>query len=223
MTFERRDFLKFGSAGLAAGLANSGLRAAHAATPAVEGELEGGTGSLRLEGQLRSETLVLEAQDFLQGLDRTVIVHGTYKSKNFYAKMFSHHRDSTVLAILGDKAHSTTLVLSDSDVAEIGRLIVWHDNAAANSFRIKKADFLEKEAILDEGRKQIDFAGKREVPGFTQKELEALFGSDGELLRFMRGKRSHHNPSQDQLLQEWICKLLSILPGSPFTLFWAAF
>jgi hypothetical protein len=223
MRFERRDFLKIGAAGLTTGLVNSGPQLAHASAAATGGELEGGTGSLRLEGQLKSETLVLEAQDFMQGLDRTVIVHGTYKSKNFYAKMFSHHRDSTVLAILGDKAHSTTLVLSDSEVAEIGRLIVWHDNAAAGSFRIKKGDFLEKEAIVDEGRKPIDFAGKREVPDFTQKELEAVFGNDAELLRFMRGKRSHHNPSQDQLLQEWICKFVIILPGSPFTLFWAAF
>ncbi len=223
MRFERRDFLKIGAAGLTAGLVDPGPQLAHASLAATSGELESGTGSLRLEGQLRSETLVLEALDFIQGLDRTVIVHGTYKSKNFYAKMFSHHRDSTVLAILGDKDHSTTLLLSDSAVAEIGRLILWHDNAAADSFRIKKADFLEKEAIVDEGRKQIDFAGKREAPGFTQKELEAVFGNDAELLRFMRGKRSHHNPSQDQLLQEWICKVLSILPGSPFTLFWAAF
>jgi hypothetical protein len=223
MTFERRDFIKLGAAGLTAGIVNPGPQPADASIPAGGGALEGGTGSLRLEGKIKSWTLVLEAQDFMQGLDRTVIVQGTYKSKPFYAKMFSHHRDRTVLAILGDEVHSTTLVLSDSDVAEIGRVIVWHDNAGADNYRMKKADFLEKEAIVDEARKPIEFAGKRDVPDFTQKELEAVFGNDAGLLRFMRGKRSLHNPTADQLLQEWICRILSILPGSPFTLFWAAF
>jgi hypothetical protein len=222
MRFERRDFIKIGSAGLTAGIVNPGLRLAQASTT-MGGEMEGGTGYLRLEGKLKTATLILEAQDFMQGLDRTVIVHGLYKSKKFYAKMFSHNRDRTVFAILGDEVHSTTIVLSDSDVAEIGRLILWHDNAATDNFRIKKADFLDKEAIVDEARKPIEFSGKRDVPDFTQKELESVFGNDAELLRFMRGKRSLHKPTQDQLIQEWICKILSILPGSPFTLFWAAF
>ncbi|MGC1615315.1 MAG: hypothetical protein WA736_11560, partial [Candidatus Acidiferrum sp.] len=71
MTFKRRDLIKFGSAGLAVGLVNSRPQLARASTVAAGGELEGGTGSLRLQGQLKSGTLVLETQDFVQGLDRT--------------------------------------------------------------------------------------------------------------------------------------------------------
>lgn len=223
MTFERRDFIKFGSAGFAASLANPGLPLAQAASAAPSGELEGGTGSLRLEGRLKSGTLVLEAQDFVQGLDRTLIIHGTYNSKKFYSAMFSHHRDHTVFAVLGDEDHSTTLVLSDSEVAEIGRLIIWHDVGAAESFRIKKAEFSKNESIVDETSKPIDFVGKRKPPDFTTKQLESVFGNNPALLRFMRGKRAYQNASTDKEFQEWICHLLSLLPGIPFSLFWAAY
>jgi hypothetical protein len=188
--------------------------------------LAGGTGSIHLEGQLKSGKLVLEIQDFIQEFDRTVIVHGifsdTSSSKKFYAAMFSHRHDRTVFAILRDDDHSTTLVFSNSDDSAMGRLLLWHDTAAAESFRINKAKFLDKETIVDEAAKPIDFAAKRKPPDFTAKELEAVFGDDPALLKFMRGKRSHHNPPPDKLAEEWICHILSLLPGSPFTIIWAA-
>jgi hypothetical protein len=222
MTFERRDFIKIGSAGLAVGLVNPRLQLTEASAAAVSGELESGTGSLRLKGRLKSGTLILETQDFVQGLDRTVISHGTLNSKRFYCAMFSHNLDRTVFALLRDEDHSTTLVFSDSDVAEIGRLIVWHDAAVAESFRIKKQEFLKKEIIVDEQGKAIDFVGKRKPLDFTPKELEEVFGKNPALLKFMRGKRSYHDPPPDQELLEWICRILSKLPGSTFGLYWAA-
>jgi hypothetical protein len=220
MTFERRDFLRIGSAGLAVGLVNPGWQQAHASI-AASGELESGTGSLHLEGRLKSGTINLETQDFVQGLDRTVIVHGTLNSKKFYSAMFSHHHDRTVFAVLSDEDHSTNCVFSDSDVPEIGRLIIWHDAAAAETFRIKKVESHKNERVVDEAGKPIDFTGKRKPPDFTAKELESVFGNDSGLLKFMRGKRAYKDAAADDL-KEWICRILSILPGSAFSLFWAA-
>jgi hypothetical protein len=222
MTFARRDFIQIGSAGLAIGIVNPVLPLTQASSAAQSGELEGGTGSVRLEGRVKSATLILEAQDFVQGMDRALVVHGTYNSKKFYSAMFSQHLDRTVFAVLADDDHSTTLVISDSDIAEIGRLIIWHDAAAAETFRIKKEDFSKNESIVDDTSKPIDFLGKRKPPDFTAKQLESVFGNSPALLKFMRGKRAYQNTPTDKELQEWICRLLSLVPGSPFKLFWAA-
>ncbi len=222
MRFERRDFLRIGSVGLAAGIVHPALPQARASSAAASTELESGTGSIRLEGHLKSGTINLEAQDFVQGLDRTVIVHGTFNSRKFYSAMFSEHRDRTVFAAMSDEDHSTNIVFSDSDVAEIGRLIIWHDAAAAETFRIKKTEFYKDERVVDEVSKPIDFMGKRKPLDFTTKELESVFGKDSALLKFMRGKRAYTETPADNGLQEWICRILSILPGSPFSLFWAA-
>jgi hypothetical protein len=223
MTFERRDFLKIGSAGLAAGLVNSGLRAAQAAAPAVKGELESGTGSLHLEGHLKSGLIQIEMQDFVQGLDRTVIGNGRFNSRKFHNAMFSYNRDRTVFVILADENHSTTLVLSDSDVPEIGRVTVWHDSGAPQSFRVKKGDFAASDAIVDEKGTRIDLVGKRKPLDFTARELEDVFGNDSALLKFRRGVAIAHNPSPDVKLADWICRLLSAVIGIIIPISWEAY
>jgi hypothetical protein len=223
MTFERRDFLKIGSAGLAAGLVNSGLRAAQAATPAVKGELESGTGSLRLEGHLKSGLLQIEMQDFVQGLDRTVIGNGRFNSRKFHNAVFSYNRDHTVFVILADENHSTTLVLSDSDVPEIGRVTIWHDSGAPQSFRVKKGNFVANDAIVDEKGTRIDLVGKRKPLDFTARELEEVFGSDPALLKFRRGMAIAHNSSADIKLYDWICRFLSAVLGSIISIHWEAY
>jgi hypothetical protein len=222
MTFERRDFLKIGTAGLAAGLVNSGLHAAQAAAPDVKGELEGGTGSLHLEGRLKSGLLQIEMQNFVQGLDRTVIGNGRFNSRKFHNAMFGYNRDRTVFVILADENHSTTLVLSDSDVPEIGRVTVWHDSGAPQSFRVKKADFVASDTIVDEKGTRIDLVGKRKPLDFTARELEDVFGNDSALLRFRRGVAIAHNPSPDVKLLDWICRLLSAVIGIILPLSWEA-
>jgi hypothetical protein len=222
MTFERRDFLKIGSAGLAAGLVNSGLRAAQAAAPAVKGELESGTGSLRLEGHLKSGLIQIEMRDLVQGLDRTVIANGRFNSRKFYNAVFSYNRDHTVFVILADENHSTTLVLSDSDVPEIGRVTIWHDSGAPQSFRVKKKDFVANDAIVDEKGARIDLVGKRKPLDFTPRELEEVFGNDPALLKFRRGIAIAHNPSPDTKLSDWICRLLSAILGIVLVIHWEA-
>jgi hypothetical protein len=222
MTFERRDFLKIGSAGLAAGLVNSGLRAAQAAVPAAKGELEGGTGSLRLEGRLKSGLLQIEMQNFVQGLDKAVIGNGRFNSRKFHNAMFSYNYDRAVFVILADENHSTTLVLSDSDVPEIGRVTVWHDSGAPQSFRVKKGDFVTNDAIVDEKGARIDLVGKRKPLDFTSRELEEVFGNDSALLKFRRGVAIAHNSSPDLKLSDWICRLLSAVIGIIIHISWEA-
>ena len=222
MTFERRDFLKIGSAGLAGGLVSSGLRAGQAASPAVKGELESGTGSLRLEGRLKSGLLQIEMQDFVQGFVKTVIGNGRFNSRKFYNAVFSYNHDRTVFVILADENHSTTLVLSDSDVPEIGRVTIWQDSGAPQSFRIKKGDFVANDAIVDEKGTRIDLVGKRKPLDFTARELEEVFGNEPALLRFRRGMAIAHNPSPDIKLSDWICRLLSAILGTIIALSWEA-
>lgn len=222
MTFERRDFLKIGSAGLAAGLVNSGLHATQATGPTAKGELESATGSLRLEGRLKSGLLQIEMQDFLQGLDRTVIGNGRLNSRKFYNAMFNHHRDRTAFVVLADENHSTTLVLSNSDVAEIGRLTVWHDLGAPQSFRIKKLAFMENDAIVDEKGTRIDLVGKRKPLDFTARELEEVFGNDPALLKFRRGVSIVHNNSPEMQLSSWFCALISATLGQIISIKWEA-
>jgi hypothetical protein len=127
-----------------------------------------------------------------------------------------------VFVILADENHSTTLVLSDSDVPEIGRVTIWHDSGAPQSFRVKKKDFVANDAIVDEKGARIDLVGKRKPLDFTPRELEEVFGNDPALLKFRRGIAIAHNPSPDTKLSDWICRLLSAILGIVLVIHWEA-
>jgi len=228
MTFERRNFLRAGTAGLAAGMLNPQLMFVQASDAAASDEFLGGTGSLRLEGKLKGGILKLEAHDFLEGKDRALITHAkfisTNLSTNLYGAMFSYSYDSSVFALLRDDAHSTMLVLSDTDDAKIGRLVVWNDLDTPDSFRVDKskavfADDL-KDSILDGKGNALDLAGKRKRLAFTSEDLETVFRNNVALQKFRRGQKVTHHPRGDQSLIEWICRLLSVVPGSLFGLTW---
>jgi hypothetical protein len=224
MTLERRDFIKTTTTGLALGLVGPGMAYAHTSAGATGGEFGGGTGSLRLEGRLKAGVLKLEAQDFIEGKDRALIIQATLESIKdsfkLYGAMFSYDHDRTVFALLRDNDHSTTLVLSDTDDPKIGRLVVWNDVEVPESFRVDKDKFMDKHdlkaSILDGRGNALDVLGKRKPPDFTLKELEDVFGSDPALQEFMRGKRSTHHPLPSVRLAAWGCDVLSTLPGSLF-------
>ncbi len=224
MTFERRDFIKTTTTGLAFGLVKPGMAYVQTSAVAASGEFEGGTGSLRLEGRLKAGVLKLEAQDFIEGKDRALIIQAGLDSLKLYCAMFSYDHDRTVFALVSDNNHSTTLVLSDTDDPKIGRLVVWNDLEVPESFRVDKDKFMDKqnlkESILDGKGKTLDVLGKRKPPEFTLQELEAVFGSHPALLEFMRGKKSAHHPLPSGKLAAWVCDVLSALPGSLFGLVW---
>jgi hypothetical protein len=192
---------------------------------AVTGELQTGSGTLHLEGRLKSGVLTLEAQDFLDRADRSVIVRGRLESTDLYSAMFSYKKDLTVFALFHDNDHSTTVVLSNSDESKIGRLVVWNDNETPKILSIDKNKIMgtdDLKDIADLNGKFPDLVGKRKPSSFTWRELESVFGSDPALLAFMRGRKSTHYPREDDKLLEWTCRLLSMVPGSTLALVWRA-
>jgi hypothetical protein len=224
MTLERRDFIKTTTAGLAFGLVKPGMACAQTSAVAASGEFEGGTGSLHLEGRLKAGVLKLEAQDFIEGKDRALIIQARLDSFKLYNAMFSYDYDRTVFVLLRDNDHSTTLVLSDTDDPKIGRLVVWNDQEVPDNFSVDKDKFMDtvnlKESVLGGKEKSLDVVGKRKPPDFTLKELEAVFGSNPALLEFMRGYRSLHHPLPSNKLAAWSCDVPSTLPGSLLGLAW---
>jgi hypothetical protein len=221
MTLERRDFLRAATTGLAFGLAS--CETAFGQKSASTGELRAGSGTLDLEGRLKSGVLKLEAQDLLDRADHSVIVRSTLGSTALYSAMFSYQNDLTVFALFHDSGHSTTVVLSPSDVPKIARLVAWNDSEAPQIFSLDKAKIMEADSIddiTDVNGKAPDLVGKRKPPPFTWSELESVFGSDPALLAFMRGRKSTHHPSEDDKLSHHPCRLLSLVPGSTLSLFW---
>jgi hypothetical protein len=226
MTFDRRDFIKTTTTGLAFGLVKPGMAYVQSSAGAASGEFEGGTGSLHLEGQLKAGVLKLEARDFVNGKDQALIIQGELNSINLYCAMFNYNEDVTIFSVLRDHDHSTTLVLSNTDKPRIGRLAVWNDATAPETFGIDKEKLIDKGiklSILDGRGDALDLLGKRRPPDFKPQELEDIFGGNAALLEFMRGRKSTHHPAPSEKLKVWACELLSGVPGSLFTLFWEAY
>lgn len=224
MTFERRDFLKLGSMGMATAMATPAFAFNDdSAAAQSKGELEGGSSWLRLEGQLKSGHMVMEARAFEEGKDRAVIIHSTLSGVDLYSGMFSYDNEKAVFAVFRDNDHCTSLLLSNTDDPKIGRLLVWNDSDAPGVFELNKDKFMEseslKESIRDAKGAVVDVVGKRKPPAFTWRELEAVFGNHPALNQFMRGRKSHHAKTA---LQEWFCLLLIGIPGSTFSIAWQA-
>jgi hypothetical protein len=217
MKLERRDFLR-ASTGLALACADPAT-----SLEQVSGELQAGSGTLRLEGKLKSGLLRFEAQDFIDRADRFLVIRGSLDSAELYSATFTYQKDLTAFAIFHDGGHSTTITLCNSEQAKIGRLVVCNDNEIPQIFRIDKNKVTDKDDLkdfLDVDGKTPDLLGKRKPPTFTWLELESVFGSDPALLAFSRGRRSTHHPREEDRLQEWICRLLSMVPGSLLSLSW---
>lgn len=223
MKLQRRGFLKAVTAGLAIQCASGAF--AQGAKREATGELDTSCETLHLKGGLKSGELTLEAQQFWQRKDRSVIVRGKLGRTELYSAMFSYQKDLTVFALFNDNDHATTVILSDSTDPKIGQVVIWNDNNAPQIYKVDKRKIMETDSpkeLRDVDDKPLDLAGKRNQPAFTWQELEAVFGSDPALLQFMRGKKSTHHSADDDKIGDWICRLLSMVPGSPFSLFWLA-
>ncbi|PYT83789.1 MAG: hypothetical protein DMG40_02315 [Acidobacteria bacterium] len=223
MIFERRDFLRSAATGVALGFASRGAALRQASAGGASGELQGGSGFLQLEGRLKSGLLKLEAQDFVDRTDRSVIIRGKLDSTDLYSAMFCYKYDRTVFALFHDTGHSTTLIFFDSDQPKIGRLVLWNDTEAPQTMSIDKSKIMEAKSpkdIVDMSGKVPDFLGKRKPPEFTWRELEAVFGANPALLEFMRGKKSLHDPPPGNTFPDAACRLLSLVPGSTLSLAW---
>jgi hypothetical protein len=221
MKLQRRRFLKAVTTGLAVECANGAF--GQASKRGATGEVETGCESLRLSGKLKSGELTLEANQFFERRDRSVIVRGKLESTELYSAMFSYRKDLTVFAIFNDNGHSTTITLSNSSDPKIGQVVVWNDDNTPQVFKVDKRKIMETEnEIMDTNGKSLDLIGKRNQAAFTWEELESLFGSNEALWDFMRGRKSTHHPLKDEEPEEWICRLVSRVPGSLLSLFWLA-
>jgi hypothetical protein len=221
MRVERRDFLKTATAGFALTLASQ-RKAMGQPSANVSGELRSGSGTLYLEGKLKSGLLKLDAQDLLDRKDYSVIVRGRLESSvqgklesaELYSAMFAYQDDLSVFALFHDHDHSTIVVLSDSNNEKIGGAVVWNDGETPQILNFDKAEILHADKpqdIHDVNGNVPNWIGKRRPPDFTSMELESVFGSDPELLAFMRGKKSTHPRAE---VKEWMCWLSSNVPGS---------
>lgn len=225
MELERRGFVKGITVGLALGFTNCVEAIGQISGSPVTGELLTGSGTLHLEGQLKSGHLTLDAHDFLDRTSQGVVVRGILdspgsKSLELYSAMFNHQNDQRVFAVFQDSGHLTTAVFSTSDDPKIGRLVVWNDNERPQVYDIDKAEVIrakDPKDIKDQSGKTPDLLGKRKAAIFTWRELEDVFGSDPALLAFMRGKKATH---QGKNISEWICRYCSIVPGSLLPPFW---
>jgi hypothetical protein len=230
MELERRDFLKAVTSGLALGCTNGIEAVGRNSRSAITGELLTGSGTLHLKGKLKSGELALDAHDFLDRTSQGVVVRGKLdpsgsKSVDLYSAMFNHQNDLRVFAVFQDSDHLTTAVLSNSDDPKIGRLVVWNDNETPQIHNIDKNNIMNTEdvkGVKDLNGKVPDLLGKRKAAVFTWRELEDVFGSDQALLAFMRGKKAKHQPPEGDILLEWVCHYLSMVPGSLLSLFWEA-
>lgn len=220
MELGRRSFLT-GIPGLALGVASCATAVAQ--TPS--GELRTASGTLHLQGKLKSGLLNIDAEDFLDRTDRSVVVRGRLESTELYSAMFSYRKDLTVFALFRDSGHSTTIVLSDSEDAKIGRVVAWNDNQIPQIHNFDKNKIMaidDPKDLVDIDGKHPDLLGNRKQAAFTWQELEKVFGSDPALAEFMRGRKSTHHPKEEDKLVEWACRFLSMVPDSMLSLVWLA-
>lgn len=215
MSFERRDFITAAAAGIFGTLCHARPGFAQASQRKEHGHLKGGAGSLYLEGSLSKGVLKLEAEDFTDEGDRTVIVHATFDAAKLYQVMFTQDYGRALFAQTRDADGRTTLYVYECDDPKIMCVTVWHDRKAPESFRIDMEHFSKKrklkEAVLGGKGKDLDLLGKRKEPPYTVAELEKVFGADPALAKFMRGKRSMET-GPPKLLED-PCGLLAAIPG----------
>jgi hypothetical protein len=136
--------------------------------------------------------------------------------------MFNYENDLRVFAVFQDSNALTTAVFTNSDKPQIGRLVVWNDNQTPQVHDLDKKLVIstdDPDKIKDLNGKTPDLRGNRAAAVFTWRDLESTFGSDPALRSFMRGETATH---QGKDIAEWICRLCSIVPGSPHALFWEA-
>jgi hypothetical protein len=220
MRFKRRQFLMAGIVVMVAIMFHVGLEFAQAPMSSSHGHLNRGTGSLSLEGKFKAGRLRIEAQDSIEGTNRTVIAEAALDSAVWHGVMFYEGYGHVVYAQVRDSAHSTTLVLSDTDDPAVGRLIVWNDRDAPEVFRIDIKNYLrtskQRESILDGKGSSLDQVGKRQPLNITSDELQKMFGSDPALLQFMRETKP---PDATSIV--WECDWIKNTSGFSFLhLFW---
>lgn len=251
MKIERRNFFRIGAAGMTGTLV--GLQSAfsqEASKPTdvdkqqnpasgTVAEFKGGTGSLHLvlsfdRGTPR-RTLDVQVENFNRGRDKSMIMDGTFRSKERTAKVYRSYfcvdNANQVFARLGDEHNWTSVVLSNSEDPNIESLTIWNDAKGPQAFRIDKKRFREvantrggpppSNYIVGGNASSLDLKGARTPPDVTVEELENALDNNPDYLAFVRGKtrmRLHASPI------EFACfYIVKAVPGgSLFIVDWEA-
>ncbi|HYL15688.1 MAG TPA: hypothetical protein VEV41_21820 [Terriglobales bacterium] len=228
MNFERRDFLRLGTAGLTSVLALEpafGQRADkdRDARSNTVAELKSANGSLAVKLKLDKAkppgTLEMQFDEFSIGKDTAMIAQGTFSplsgaQMKLYRSFFSTDNARQVFARLGDDDHWTSLLLASTENPHVESLAVWNDNKDPETFRINKEKFADgakpQEYILDNRGGSLDLNGTRKPPDITMEDLENALDDNSDYLVFRRGKIMHHHAVK----REFPCTYIVIaVPG----------
>jgi len=221
MNFERRDFLRVTTAGVAGTLISlqSGFTQ-DAPQPKVPGgatsnqnvsqrraQFKGGSGSLQLDLKLSTGTLHVQADNYSRGRDAGAFASGTFKTSQgddigIYRSYFCVDGAKQVFCRLGDSDHWTSLVLAITDDPDILSLTLWQDGGAPDGFRISKKAFLQvatgsgrpdpTKFVLDDRGPALKPDGNRKPPNIDVEEFINAIDDNREFLAFVRGKRLSH-------------------------------
>jgi hypothetical protein len=222
MNFERRNFLRVSTAGLAGTVFNlesalaqevqrpeksPGPDAQHQDTSRKRAEFRSGSGSLSLYLKLNSGTLDVHADNFNRGRDAGAILAGTFTPSKgdavaLYRSYFCVDGARQVFCRLGDDDHWTSLVLATTADADVYSLTLWQDAGLPEMFRFSKKAFLAvasapgrpdpQKYILDDRGPALKPDGSRKPPNITMEELINVLDDDRDYLAFVRGKRLSH-------------------------------
>ncbi len=224
MSMVRRDFVKIGAAGFA-GLvlpqASFGQKSEPASGKRGTADLETGATTITLAAELRTGSIRLHAQRFEAGKDRAMVSRGNFQPTNgekieLYRAYFRANGGRQVLARLDDNDHSTALVLSNSEDANLYHLTVWNDAKAPQTFRVDSRELRETQRVP--GELAAALAGQRKPPDITLEDMENAFASDPDYIAFTRGKTLPH---QHAKIVDFACFLVLLrVPGGAAYSFW---
>ena len=196
-------------------------------SPKSLANFRGGTNVLSLSAGLPAGKLTVEAREFSQLGDRTVVTSGTVGRNEIYRAVFSHNNDSSVHAVLRDKGITTQISLQDHPMKKgVGIVTIVNDNQVPQQLLIDTDVLLETKdpqlALIEPVGHKIDLVGNRQVPNITAKQIADLYADTPAFKEFMRGAEHHEKAAAKKKGGvNWKCAWICLVPACGLTcLFW---
>jgi hypothetical protein len=155
-----------------------------------------GTGSVSMSADLPAGRLIVDAQEFTHGRDRTVIAHGQVGKHRLYRGVFSVDDERTVFAVITDNGVTTRLAMHDDSArANVGIVEVWNDGQPPQSFDVDIKKFIKtrdvQQSVLATRGAPYDPVGSRKPPKISAAEVANAFVGTDAFRSFMRGAEHH--------------------------------
>ena len=190
-------------------------------------QLSAGASSIKLSTVLKAGTLNVDAQEFTNQGDRTVVARASIGRSDLYRAFFSHDDDTTVFAVISDNGITTRVSLQDHPKrASVGIVNIWNDGAAEQSFDINIKKFMKtrdpKASVITSRGAPLDLVGKRKPPAITSAEIVKAFANTGAFRGFMRGEEHHESIlARSRGGVNWKCAWICLIPACGLScLFW---